>query len=187
MKITPSVQVRIRELLDSGMSTRKVAAEVGCSRGSVERISSPAYGERQRQRGKERLASFAKEHPLVGTWMGVISRTTNPHADNYPDYGGRGVTIYPDWLGRQRPYGRDGFYRFEAWILANLGPRPAGTTLNRVDNDGNYEPGNLKWSGWDEQNTNTRPVLAVLAERDAEIERLRARIAELESELAKCA
>jgi hypothetical protein len=184
MRITPEVQARIRELLDTGMSTRKVAAEVGCCRNSVEHISSPEYGERARRASRESGAKFSREHPLIGTWFGILNRTMEPRHHTYHDYGGRGITIYPGWLGTAKGiYSRDGFFRFEEWMLSNLGPRPDGMTLDRIDNDGNYEPGNLKWSTYVEQTANSRRFLSLLTERDAEIKRLRARIAELEAAL----
>jgi hypothetical protein len=60
----------------------------------------------------------------------------------YQNYGGRGIKFL--------------FTSFEQWF-AELGHRPLGETIDRIDNDGHYEPGNVKWSTRSEQNSNQRP------------------------------
>lgn len=94
---------------------------------------------------------FKKAHPLRNVHHGVVQRCTNPNRWNYHNYGGRGINVFPDWLG---PGGAE---RFETWILANLGPRPEGHSLDRIDNEGDYEPGNLQWATLKEQAKNRRP------------------------------
>jgi hypothetical protein len=66
-------------------------------------------------------------------WMNIKSRTTNPKVPCYPRYGGRGISMCPEW-----------FNSFEAFSLG-VGPRVPGMTLDRINNDGNYEPGNVRW------------------------------------------
>ena len=83
-----------------------------------------------------------RHHPLYMTHYNMMRRCYNPDAEDYPNYGGRGIEVCPGWHD---------IAAFIAWIEANLGPRPDGCTLDRIDNDGNYQAGNVKWSTAAEQ------------------------------------
>lgn len=74
----------------------------------------------------------------------MIQRCTNPNAKNYKWYGARGISVCERWLNS-----------FEAFA-ADMGERPDGLSIDRIDNDGNYEPGNVKWSTQSEQVRNSR-------------------------------
>lgn len=79
------------------------------------------------------------------SWIGMRARCTNPNHIGWPNYGGRGIVVCDSW--------RNSFLQF----LADMGPRPSGTTLDRIDVNGNYEPGNCRWATPDQQARNKRP------------------------------
>lgn len=80
-----------------------------------------------------------------------MSRCYNQNNPAFPSYGGRGIKVHTSWQNNP--------VSFYEWIEQNLGPRPEGYSLDRINVYGNYEPGNLKWSNDEEQTNNRRLVL----------------------------
>lgn len=103
---------------------------------------------------------FKKEHPLYRTWANMLKRCLNSKTPNYPYYGGRGINVCERW---QRGDGsRTGFQCF----AADVGPKPgARFTIERIENDGHYEPQNVRWATRYEQQRNRRGAVLVTYRR----------------------
>ena len=131
------------------------------------------------------------KHPFYGLWNSIIDRCTDPKHPAYHNYGGRGIAICDRWMDP---------WLFAEDIYREIGPKPEGVDKNGralysldrwPDNDGNYEPGNVRWATQAEQVQNqrkvfqlTKDVLRLTQERDAALARvaeLEARVAELEA------
>lgn len=107
----------------------------GCLRGEISSLRSTTHGQ---------TANGVKS-PTYRTWIAMNRRCHDQKATNYGWYGGRGIYVCPRW--------RDSFDAF----LADVGERPSGLTLDRIDNNGHYEPGNVRWATHKQQSLNRRP------------------------------
>lgn len=82
--------------------------------------------------------------PTYETYLNMVNRCTKPTNKKFADYGGRGISVCDDWLA--------GFDNF----LRDMGIRPEGHTIDRIDPDGNYCPENCRWVTWKAQQNNKR-------------------------------
>jgi hypothetical protein len=106
---------------------------------ALQRSQQPKHGHFRQQR----------QSPTYVSWRSMINRCTNPRAIGFQYWGGRGITVCERWL-----------HSFEAF-LEDMGERPEGKTLDRwPDPDGNYEPGNCRWSTAKEQRAHRSMWLA---------------------------
>ncbi len=97
----------------------------------------------------ERTRLLKYSHGMEGTptyrsWEDMKKRCYDPSRPYYRHYGGRGIVVCDSW--------KNSFQNF----FADMGERPVGLTLDRVDNDGNYEPSNCRWATRKQQSNNTR-------------------------------
>ena len=104
-----------------------------------------------RELASKRYANLAFRHghakvvsPTYRTWLGMRNRCRNPRSGQYAYYGGRGIAVCDRW---------NVFENF----LSDMGERPAGRSIDRIDVNGNYEPSNCRWATASEQRRNQRP------------------------------
>lgn len=93
----------------------------------------------------------ALEYYLRKTWRLMKFRTQNKTSNSYKAYGGRGITMCKEWV--------ESFDVFEKYVLDNLGDRPDGSSIDRINNDGNYEEGNIRWATPEIQGQNRRTTV----------------------------
>lgn len=98
---------------------------------------------------KERVCKRNKSHgmsksPEYDIWKAMLQRCENPNCKSFSDYGGRGIKVCQSW------HKFENFYR-------DMGKRPEGLSIDRINNDGNYEMGNCRWATKEEQSNNSRP------------------------------
>jgi len=91
------------------------------------------------------MTRHGKQHPIYRTWRTILQRCENPNVYNYRNYGGRGITVCAEWHN---------FIPFRDWALASGWEK--GLSIDRIDNNGDYEPSNCRWVTQKENNRNKR-------------------------------
>jgi hypothetical protein len=127
-------------------------------------------------RSGERGLHGLSGHPLYQAWNAMVHRCHSPSNKHWDDYGGLGVTVCDRWRDRST-----GFARF----LEDMGERPPGTSLDRIDPFGNYEPSNCRWATLPVQASNKRGSRERVQQMVAEIAMWRERALRAEKQLAE--
>jgi hypothetical protein len=133
-------------LCECGNTTTVAGAEL--LRGRTRSCGCLAHEKASAQNWKHGYARRSRRTVEYRTWISMKQRCDNPNCKAFADYGGRGIIVCER--------GRDSFIDF----LADVGQRPPGLTLDRIDNDGPYAPGNVEWRTPKEQAAHRRPARA---------------------------
>jgi len=104
---------------------------------------------RVRKHGDPSIVKRKITHNKTGThihwiWKAMLDRCKNPKNKRYRRYGGRGIKVCDEWKGN------NGFSNFYACV----GDKPSGKSLDRINNNGNYEPDNVRWATYKQQSLN---------------------------------
>lgn len=144
--------VHSSKLTKAGNLRRNLLAECSCgasyiiNESNFAKSKNPACASCKKLSQTEKRAAIS-DHPLRARWHGMIARCHNPENHNYPNYGARGIEVCQRWRDSFETYVKD----------VGLPPFPTAS-LDRIDNNGHYEPSNMRWATPKAQARNTRVV-----------------------------
>lgn len=128
-------------LCDCGQTTKPIRST------DLRRGCTKSCGCFRKENQRKKVLKHGLEHTRIyRIWSGMRSRCYSPANRMYRCYGGRGITICDEW--------KDDITAFHKWAMAN-GYRD-DLTIDRINNDGNYEPSNCRWATYSQQNKNRR-------------------------------
>lgn len=133
MEITRAIAEKVRDIVDAGLVTG-----VG--------VQTPGKMCVRKHKPYEQLGHVVgrRRSPTHGTWTNMVARCTNPKRPDYRYYGARGVTVCDRWRNSVADF------------IEDMGLKPDGMSLDRIDNARGYEPGNCRWATKRQQMQNTR-------------------------------
>lgn len=128
-------------LCDCGKETNATGSELrGLHKRSCGCLHSDVLAQMSTKHGHAKAKNLS---PTYVSWASMQTRCTNENSRNFKHYGGRGISVCDRWKSFEN-------------FLADMGERPDGMSIDRIDVDGNYEPSNCKWSNQSEQVKNQR-------------------------------
>jgi len=142
-------------ILPSGVKTRRFECNCECGKATIVRIQHLTSGKIKScgclhdEFHETHARSRTKEYRI---WIGMKSRCLNKNHRAYANYGGRGITLSDEW--------NDSFEKF----YSDMGDCPKGMSIDRINNDGNYEKFNCRWATRREQSRNTSRSIVITFE-----------------------